>query len=143
MPVPTAPSSEEAAVAPAHWFTSPTLQLWIAIILSAASQVFLRMGAHESGGDVWSGISALRSGWTWLGILGIVAGLGSWLHALRSIPLIIAFNLAAFTHVLVPLASWMFLGETVSGQRWLGIGLVFAGVLVIARPAAKAEEELL
>jgi drug/metabolite transporter (DMT)-like permease len=141
MPESDAPVAD-AIDTPAQWFVSPTLQLWFSIFLSAVAQVFLKLGADQSAGGVLSGVAALRSGWTWLGILAIVAGLGSWLYALRSIPLIIAFNLAAFTHVLIPLACWFFLGETVSGMRWLGIALVFAGVIVIARPVAKAEELL-
>ena len=133
---------DETSRKPPHWFKGAYLQLWLSILLSAVAQVLLKLAADQSVHGLWSGIAGLRSGWMWLGILAMVTSLVSWLHALRSIPLIVAFNLAGFVHVLVPLACWIFLGEAVNGLRWLGIGMVFAGVLVIARPAAEAEELL-
>jgi drug/metabolite transporter (DMT)-like permease len=44
--------------------------------------------------------------------------------------------------VLVPLGAWAFLHESISPRRWLGIVLILAGIIALARPAAKAEEVL-
>jgi drug/metabolite transporter (DMT)-like permease len=77
-----------------------------------------------------------------LGILAIIASLFSWLFALKSVPLIIAFNLAAANHIMVAIGSWLFLGEAISSRRWIGIFLVALGVFFIARPVARAEEKL-
>lgn len=88
------------------------------------------------------GFGALRSGWVWLGIVAMIGSLFSWLHSLRYVPLSTAFTLAGAVHFLVPIGSWLFLGEVISPKRWLGIGLVLAGVLVSAKPATAAEEKL-
>ncbi len=45
-------------------------------------------------------------------------------------------------HILVPLSSWIFLGEAILPRRWLGIGLVLVGLLIVAKPAARLEEKL-
>jgi drug/metabolite transporter (DMT)-like permease len=50
--------------------------------------------------------------------------------------------LISIVHVLVPLASWAVLAEKVSAARWAGIALVFAGIILIARDAAKVEKKL-
>jgi multidrug transporter EmrE-like cation transporter len=127
---------------PLFWFFHPYLQLVISILLSAAAQVLLKLGIDHSHGESWLGLSGLGSGWVWLGILAMVGSLLSWLQALRYIALNVAFNLTGIIHVLVPLGSWVILGERVSLQRWFGIGLVIAGVLTIAGPLMRAEEKL-
>src|SRR5258708_379639 len=68
--------------------------------------------------------------WIWFGILAIIGSLFSWLFALKSVPLVIAFNLAATNHVMVAIGSCLFLGETISSQRWIGIFLVALGVFL-------------
>jgi drug/metabolite transporter (DMT)-like permease len=72
----------------------------------------------------------------------MIAALFAWLHALRFVPLIIAFSLAAATQVIIPLGCWVFLGEQISLARWAGIFIVTLGVIIIARPLARLEERL-
>lgn len=124
------------------WFFNPYVQLGLSILLSAAAQLFLKLGADTAVTEIWLGIEGLRSGWTWLAILAMVGSLISWLYGLKFVPLNIAFNLAGFVQVLVPLASWLFLGERIGGVRLCGIALVCAGVAVIVRPLMQVEEKL-
>ena len=142
---PKPPAAEETACPLRGWFLNPFFQILLSVALSAAAQLFLKVGADRlEKGAVGLGfiLSSLSSPWVWAGIAGIIGSLVSWLYALRFVQLIIAFNIAGLLHVIVPLASWIFLGERLGGMRLLGIGLVFAGVLVVAKPAAKMEEEL-
>jgi drug/metabolite transporter (DMT)-like permease len=88
------------------------------------------------------GVSSLGSPAVWLGIGCMIASLFVWLHALRFVPLIIAFSLAAATQVVVPLGSWFFLGEQISLVRWAGIFIVTLGIMIIARPLARLEERI-
>ena len=107
------------------------------------AQLLLKRGADESvqaAGSFTFGIAGLHSPWVWAGIVAMVTSLVSWLYALRFVQLIVAYNLAGLLHVIVPLMSWVCLGEKVGGLRWLGIGLVFVGVLIVARPVIKMEE---
>jgi multidrug transporter EmrE-like cation transporter len=111
--------------------------------LSSAAQIFLKLasdGTNPLQAIFFAGHWA--SLWIWLGIGCMISGLFVWLSVLRSMPLLIAFNIASATNVVVPLASLTFLGEQISLLRWLGILLVTAGVLVVARPLATVEEKL-
>lgn len=125
-----------------RWFLQPRVQLTISIIFSGIAQLFLKLGSAVVSEKAWFGIGALASGWTWIGILAMIASLLSWLYALRFIPLNVAFNLAGAVQVLVPLMSWIFLGESIIPIRWAGILLVLAGVVVIAKPTGEVEEKL-
>jgi undecaprenyl phosphate-alpha-L-ara4N flippase subunit ArnF len=66
----------------------------------------------------------------------------TWLYVLKHLPLSVAYPASQAVHVLVPLASWWFLDETIGTVRWCGIALVIVGLAVIARPAAQLEERL-
>jgi len=123
-------------------FFHPYLQLLISIMLTAASQIFLKIGVDTQFVSPWYTVSNFFSFWIWLGIFSIIGSLFSWLYALKSVPLIVAYNLAAVNHIVVALGSWFFLGEAISYRRWIGILLVALGVFFIARPAARAEEKL-
>jgi drug/metabolite transporter (DMT)-like permease len=126
----------------AGWFFNPYTQILLSILLSTAAQLFMKKGADTSVPDLWMGIEGLRSGWVWLGIGAMVTGLFSWLYGLRFVPLNVAFNLAGLVQVLVPLASWLLLGERIGPTRVCGIMLVCAGVFTVARPLMRVEEKL-
>lgn len=121
------------------------LALGLSVALAAAAQLFLKAGAETfpeslSWRDGLPVLAALRSGWIWLGIAATVISLIAWLRALRSLPLNVAFNIAALSQVIVPVASWLIFDERISSLRILGISFVFAGVVVIAKPMVRAEE---
>jgi len=129
-----------------RWFLNPWLQLGICVLLATAAEVFLKLGANETADPAshwsWTGLPSLRSSWVWWGIIASVVSLFNWLAALRKLPLTIAFPLGNVVHILVPLSSWIFLGELIQPLRWGGIGLVLFGLAMIARPAARLEEKL-
>jgi undecaprenyl phosphate-alpha-L-ara4N flippase subunit ArnE len=131
---------------PLGWFANPYTQLAVGAVLSTASELLLKRGASSApaagGAASVVGVTALLSGWTWVGIALYVLATFSWLHVLRLLPLGIAFGLSNVVHVLVPLAAWLFLHETISSRRWLGIALLLAGLVALARPTAAAEEAL-
>jgi uncharacterized membrane protein len=121
-------------------FFHPYLQLSISIVLTAAAQIFLKIGVDSRLGT--PGYGFLASLWIWTGISAILLSLLSWLYALKSVPLSVAFNLAATNHILVAIGAWAFLGEKITQQRWLGISLVALGTFFIARRSSLAEEKL-
>ena len=132
---------------PVGWFLNPYVQIGIGAVLVTVSEVLLKMGADAaeplSRLPQWiSGVSALASGWTWLGILFYILSFASWLHVLRFLPLTIAFALINVVHVLVPIGSRLFLRDHVPLQRWVGIVMILAGILMVVRPVASAEEKL-
>jgi drug/metabolite transporter (DMT)-like permease len=137
-----APAASDRAVPRRGWFFNPYVQILVGAVLVTASELLLKKGASVAPGASWTGVDALSSVWTWGGIVTYVLSFASWLYVLRFVPLGIAFALINGVHVLVPVGSWLFLGETLSAQRWAGIGLVLCGILFIAKDAARAEEEL-
>jgi len=125
---------------------NPYLQLMAGQVMITAAEVLLKKGATGSvaaaGESQLLGIMALASGTTWLGIFFYTISFLIWLHVLRLLPLTQAYALASIVHVLVPTAAWLFLNEVISSTRAAGIALVLGGVVLVAAPAAKAEEEL-
>ena len=121
--------------------TTASTELAVSILLSAGAQLLLKRGAGVESDSAFN-FAALASGWVWLGIIAMIASLFTWLSALRTVPLGVAFNLTGATHVLIPLGCWGWLGESIPPLRWAGIALVLAGVIISARPAAAVEERL-
>ncbi len=122
------------------------MQLSICVLLATAAELFLKLGAMETANPAnawsWTGLTGLRSGWVWWGIIASVVSLFNWLATLRKLPLTVAFPVGNVVHILVPLSSWIFLGEGIVTRRWVGIALLVLGLMIVARPAAKLEERL-
>ena len=130
---------------PSFFFT-PFFQLFLCAVTGTASEVLLKLGATHTR-DVpsavpWLGITGLASGWTWASIVFTLASLFSWMSALRTLPLGLAFPLSNSVHVFIPLSCWAFLGEIISPRRWCGITLVVVGLLIVARTYTKLDARL-
>lgn len=128
-------------------FANPWLHLALSVLFVAACQLLLKLGANEtahvaSDKWAWTGLSGLASFYVWLGLPLILLSLLTWLQVLRYIPLSIAFPISQIPHVLVPLCSWLILGESINGLRWGGIALVSLGLALVAKPVARLEERL-
>ena len=128
-------------------FANPWFQLALSVVFVAVYELLLKLGATETAHIAgarwaWTGISGLASLYVWLGIPLIILSLITWLHVLRYIPLSIAFPVSQVVHVLVPLSSWLLLGEFITSLRWCGIALVSLGLAIVAKPAARLEDRL-
>jgi undecaprenyl phosphate-alpha-L-ara4N flippase subunit ArnF len=127
-------------------FWNPLFQIVLTVLLTAAAQILLKVGADSSTGDhSWLarlGLAELGDGWTWLGILAFVSSFGSWLYALRFLPLGLAFSLTNGVHIFVPLGAWLFLHERLGPERIAGITVIILGVLLLAQSVAHAEEKV-
>ena len=121
------------------WWLNPYLHLILNGVLVSVSELFLKAGAAATAGRPaplgleWTGITSLTSGWVIAGILCYLVSFFNWLQALRTIPLSIAYPVTSGAHVLIPIGSWIFLGEHVSLIRWAGILLIVAGITFCAR----------
>jgi len=127
-------------------FWNPYLQIFLTVLLTAAAQILLKVGAEGSAANdsawSWLGLAELASGWTWLGILAFVASFGGWLYALRFLPLGLAFALTNGVHIFVPLGSWLFLHEHIGPLRGGGILIIIVGIVLLAQSVAKVEEKV-
>ena len=127
-------------------FRNPWLQLTLSVVFVLISELLLKRGASDvanlTSSSSWTGINGLASPLVWLAIIFVIISFVSWLYVLKYIPLSIAFPLSRVVDALVPLCSWIFLGEMISTRRWCGIALVVIGLAVVARPVARMEERL-
>jgi drug/metabolite transporter (DMT)-like permease len=125
---------------------NPWLHLLISVACVATYELLLKRGAAETANPAsswaWTGLLGLGSIYVWIAIVFVIISLLTWLYVLRYLPLSIAFPLSQAVHVLVPLGSWLILGENIVTLRWIGIAFVSLGLAVVAKPIAKIEEEL-
>jgi multidrug transporter EmrE-like cation transporter len=125
---------------------NPWLYLLISVACVATYELLLKRGAAETANPAsswaWTGLSGLGSIYVWIAIVFVIISLLTWLYVLRYLPLSIAFPISQAVHVLVPLGSWLILGENIITLRWIGIAFVSLGLAVVAKPIAKIEEEL-
>lgn len=112
-------------------------------LCGTAAEMFMKLGAGGTSAAAETagllGRIGLTSKWVWVSIVFTLSGFGVWSHVVRVAPLSVAFPLVNVVHILIPLASWVFLGEHIGPRRWLGIALVVAGLVTIARPQAELE----
>ena len=125
---------------------NPWLHLAISTLCVAIYELLLKRGAAETADPnsswSWTGLTGLGSIYVWIAIVFVIISLLTWLYVLRYLPLSIAFPIAQSVHVLVPLGSWLILGENIVTLRWIGIALVSLGLAIVAKPVARLEEEL-
>jgi drug/metabolite transporter (DMT)-like permease len=125
---------------------NPWLHLAMSVTCVAIYELLLKRGARETANVSpswsWTGLSGLASIYVWIAIVFVIVSLLTWLYVLRYIPLSIAFPISQAVHVLVPLGSWLILGENIVTLRWIGIAFVSLGLAVVAKPVARLEEEL-
>ena len=127
-------------------FRNPWLALAVSVTCVTIYELLLKRGAAATANPnstwSWTGLSGLGSIYVWIAIVFVILSLITWLYVLRYLPLSIAFPISQAVHVLVPLGSWLILGENIVTLRWVGIAFVSLGLAVVARPVARIEEEL-
>jgi len=108
-------------------------------VIGTLGQMFLKVGMSQIGSikrsDFDSPISFMLSVFTnpWI-IMAIplyFCGFILWLIVLSKLDLSYAYGFLALTYVLIPLISWLILGESIPAFRWVGIGGVCICVLII------------
>ena len=109
--------------------------------MSVVGQICLKSGMDQVGALSAANIGAvIQTAWrvvttpmVLLGLACYVIGAAFWLMVLSRLNLSLAYPMLALTYILIPLASQFFLGEQVPSLRWLGIGIVFVGVIVVSQ----------
>ncbi|MDQ6624713.1 MAG: DMT family transporter [Verrucomicrobiota bacterium] len=125
---------------------NPWLQVAVSTVSVAISELFLKRGANAtvqvSQVWAWTGLTTLSSPLVWLGMIFTIVSFVTWLYAIKHLPLSVAFPASQAVHVLIPLSSWLVLGERINTLRWCGIALVLGGLALVVRPVAELEEKL-
>ncbi|GAA4030087.1 EamA family transporter [Actimicrobium antarcticum] len=110
------------------------------ICLNAVAQLLLKAGTNAVGAihltaDNWFGTGIKLA--TQLPILGgltcYVISVLVWIIGLSRVDVTIAYPMLSLGYIINAIGAWYFLGELVSTQRILGIGVIIVGVILLAR----------
>ncbi len=102
------------------------LLIGLCVLLETIEQALFRQGSA----------ARLRNWATGLGMTLNIVGMGVWLVVLQTVQLGQAMPLLAANNVTVALAGMWLFGERVTRRRWIGIGLITAGVALVASESA-------
>ena len=109
----------------------------LSIAASVAGQATIKLGVSQPNtkNDVLLGLVAmiLHSPLILLGLFLYGIGALAWIAVLSRMDLSYAYPFLALNFVLITIVSQVALGETVPLLRWFGVGIIFVGVLVVAR----------
>jgi multidrug transporter EmrE-like cation transporter len=111
------------------------------VFLNAAAQLFLKAATGRSGvlvGDAgqisWSSIMQLLAAVPlWFGLACYGISLILWLGALSRVPVSLAYPMLSIGYVINAFAAAVLFGEALSAPKLIGIGLICAGVFMLAR----------
>jgi multidrug transporter EmrE-like cation transporter len=111
------------------------------VLLNACAQVLLKAGTNALGGAISLTVSnAFETFIRVASQLPILAGLACyalslvvWIMGLSRTDVTIAYPMLSLGYVVAAAGAWLFLGETISPQRLLAIGVIMVGVALLAR----------
>lgn len=89
----------------------------------------------------WPYIAALFNPWVALGVALLILWLISQMTLLSWADLSYVLPVTSVGYVLVALVGRFFLHEEISLGRWLGVGLIMTGVLLVTRTAPRSRPE--
>ncbi len=107
----------------------------LSLLLTSGAQVLQKLGADRAavaaGGGPFIRRLLLRRE-IWWAVLCLAVGTALWLVVLYRMEVSRAFPFLSLGFVLVMLVSRHYLKETVTATRWLGVGLIVAGIVLVA-----------
>ena len=69
----------------------------------------------------------------WLGVLTYFFNFFLWMRVLSKLDLSVAVPIGSTSYIMVPLAAFLFLHETVTPLRWIGIFAIILGIYFVSR----------
>ncbi|MFH0943323.1 MAG: EamA family transporter [Candidatus Beckwithbacteria bacterium] len=107
--------------------------IFIPIILAAVGQLILKIGMNKLGS--FNLMKTFLNSTVILGLFFYGASLILWLIVLSKEKLSFVYPLVAFSYVVTVLMSKFILKEPVPSLRWVGLGVIILGILIIAKTA--------
>jgi len=121
--------------------TKTYVLLFLLVLLGSVGNTILSKGMKDAGdldlshfaSLASSAVRVLTSGEIWLGIAMMLGFMVCHMLVLSWADYSFVMPFSAIAYALVPLLGYLFLHEHVSAARWIGIVLIFLGVLLINR----------
>jgi len=114
--------------------------LMAGVVLNATAQLLLKAGTNALGVITFTRDNFGELAWRMATQQWFIAGAGCyalslvvWIVGLSRVPVSVAYPLLSVGYVLNALAAHYLLGEALNLGRWMGIGLIVAGVFLVAR----------
>lgn len=114
--------------------------IFAGIMLNALAQLLLKAGTNAVGAihlDSGNLLPTFIKLATQLPILGgltcYVVSVVVWIIGLSRVDVTIAYPLLSLGYIVNAIGAWYFLGETMSAQRLLAVGVIIVGVALLAR----------
>lgn len=101
----------------------------VGVLLNAAAQLLLKAGTNAMPLGLRLAIEPHILG----GLACYVISVVVWVVALSRVPVSIAYPMLSIGYVVNAVAAWYLLGETLTPMRLTGIGIIIAGVFLVAR----------
>jgi multidrug transporter EmrE-like cation transporter len=110
------------------------------ILLNALAQLLLKAGTNAVGAIHLTADNWLTTGIQLATQVPIIGGLACyvvsvmvWIIGLSRVDVTIAYPLLSLGYIVNAIGAWYFLGEAVTAQRVLAIGIIVAGVALLTR----------
>jgi len=114
--------------------------LMAGVVLNATAQLLLKAGTNALGVITFTRDNFGEVAWRMATQQWFIAGAGCyalslvvWIVGLSRVPVSVAYPLLSVGYVLNALAAHYLFGEALTLSRWMGIGLIVAGVFLVAR----------
>ncbi len=112
------------------------------VIFATAGQVIIKLGLEKSVG-LWCWLPHALPAPLTLGVIGglLIYGIGTvlWIAAISRSNVSYLYPLASLNYVLIALCGHFLLHEPLLTGRWIGIGIMAAGIVLLARVAPRPE----
>ena len=101
----------------------------VGVLLNAAAQLLLKAGTNAMPLGLRLALEPHILG----GLACYVVSVVVWVVALSRVPVSMAYPMLSIGYVVNAIAAWYLLGEAVTPMRLAGIGIIIAGVFLVAR----------
>ena len=109
-----------------------------AVVINVVGQIFIKKGINSitslnfSGNLLFTYINIFSSPYVMIGLSTYFISVLLWLYVLSIVDLSYAFPFLALSYIMVIVGSWVFLGESISAIRLIGVLVICIGVFVVA-----------
>jgi undecaprenyl phosphate-alpha-L-ara4N flippase subunit ArnE len=107
--------------------------LLCACLLTCLGQIAQKFAVEQWQGRFPGVASMLRTGWLWLAVGCLGAGMLLWLLVLQRLEVGIAYPMLALNFVFITLIGRYLFKESVDLRHWMGVAMILSGVLLLGQ----------